>query len=52
MQTKKHSFIEACTQVFSGMAISFGSYALFNHCLICNFQSHYTQRRFTIINDI
>lgn len=30
-QSKKHSFIEACTQVFSGMAISFGSYALFNY---------------------
>lgn len=30
-QTRRHSFIEACTQVFSGMAISFGSYALFAH---------------------
>jgi hypothetical protein len=30
-QSKRHSFIEACTQVGSGMAISFGSYALFAH---------------------
>jgi hypothetical protein len=30
-QSKKHSFIEACTQVFSGVVISFTSYAVFDY---------------------
>lgn len=30
-QSKKHSFIEACTQVGSGMLISFTSYAVFDY---------------------